>query len=159
MNNTVQDGRIDFDFFVGEWKIYNRKLKERLNKSNQWTEFEGITTCRKILDDLGNIDDGIMNIESDKFHFMTLRIFNPNTQEWSLYWSDSRIGFLTIPMIGKFENGIGHFYALDTHNDQHIFSRFIWSDITPTSCHWEQAFSVDGGQTWETNWTMDMVRQ
>ena len=68
------------------------------------------------------------------------------------------IGILEVPMIGGFKHGLGEFYSQEVFEGRHIFSRFIWSEITTTSCKWEQAFSADGGQTWETNWVMDFKR-
>lgn len=159
MSSTDNDGRHDFDFFHGTWKFHNRKLEERLAGSDTWLEFDGYLACKEILGGLGNIDDGILETDAELIHCLTLRLFNPQTREWSLYWSDSRHGVLVPPMIGKFENGRGEFFAHETHKDQYIFSRFIWSNITETSCHWEQAFSADGGKSWETNWTMDFIRQ
>ena len=161
MDNLKQnnDGRKDFDFLLGNWTIYNRRLKENLVNCDDWEEFEGNFSCQRILGDLGSIDTCIMTRDNKPMHCLTLRLFSPETQEWSLYWSDSRHGTLTIPMIGRFKDSVGYFYAHELIQKQHILSRFIWSDITETSCHWEQAFSTDGGQTWETNWTMDFVRQ
>lgn len=159
MEKNSQDGRNDFDFFLGTWTIHNRKLDGRLVGSTSWQEFDGHVTCRPILGGLGNFDECVMNIAPQPLDCITLRTFDPTTCEWSLYWSDTRLGILLPPMIGKFENGRGEFYAHETHNNKHIFSRFIWSGISDNACHWEQAFSPDGGKTWETNWTMDFTRQ
>ncbi len=158
MNATEhhQDGRHDFDFFTGTWKIHNRRLK---SATQEWGEFEGVSSAQPILGGLGNFDTVTMYPKIGVLHGMTLRLFNPATQEWSLYWSDSNSAKLFPPMIGKFENGIGHFYAHERIANQHIFSRFIWSDISATNCHWEQALSWDGGASWQTNWTMDMVKE
>lgn len=89
---------------------------------------------------------------------MTIRLYDPITRQWSLYWADSVSGTLQPPMIGRFEDGRGEFYAQEIFEGQSVFSRFIWSEITATSCHWEQALSADGGRSWETNWTMEFVR-
>jgi hypothetical protein len=154
-----RDGRRDFDFFVGRWKIHNRRLRERLKGSTEWEEFEGTTVARTVLGGLGNLDECIMERASGRLEGMTVRLYDPASRQWSLYWADNvNSGILQTPMIGGFENGRGEFYAQEPFEGQHIFSRFIWSEITATSCRWEQAFSPDGGKTWETNWIMEFVR-
>ena len=152
------DGRNDFDFFIGRWKAYNRRLRERLKGSHDWEEFEGTIVDRKVLGGLGNVDEVTMDRESGRVEGMTVRLFDPRTQEWSLYWASSVTGVLETPMIGKFENGRGEFFAHEVHENKHIYSRFIWSEITEKSCRWEQAFSADGGKTWETNWIAEFTR-
>ena len=156
---SEHDGRNDFDFFIGRWKAHNRRLRERLKGSHDWEEFEGTAVDRKVLGGLGNLDEVTMNRESGRVEGMTLRLFDPRSQEWSLYWSSSVTGTLEMPMIGKFENGRGEFFAHEVHENQHIYSRFIWSAITEKSCRWEQAFSRDGGKTWETNWIVEFTRE
>ncbi len=153
-----QDGRSDFDFYVGRWRIFNRRLRERLVGSTDWEDFTGLSTAQKILGGLGNFDETSFTRESGRLDGMTLRLFNLASKEWSLYWSDSATGVLFPPMVGKFKNGRGLFYAQEQHRGATVYSRFIWSGITATTCHWEQALSEDGGQTWETNWTMDFER-
>ena len=152
------DGRNDFDFLIGTWKVHHRRLKERLKGSSEWEEFEGDTVDRKILNGLGNMDENIIYRETGPVHAVTLRLFNPQAQEWSLYWATDIGGTLDVPMIGSFKHGLGEFYSQEVFEGRHIFSRFIWSEITTASCKWEQAFSADGGQTWETNWVMDFER-
>ena len=153
------DGHRDFDFLVGRWKIHNQRLHERLKGSNDWEEFEGTTVSRSVLGGLGNLDECTMERDAGQLQGMTVRLYDPASQQWSLYWADNvKAGILQTPLIGRFENGRGEFYAQEPFEGQHIFCRFIWSEITPSSCHWEQAFSTDGGKTWETNWIMDFVR-
>ena len=153
------DGRTDFDFIIGRWKVHNRSLRERLKGSNDWQEFEGTSVARKVLGGIGNIDEITFDRETGPIEGMALRLFDPKSQEWSIYWSSSVTGVLDTPMIGKFENGRGEFFAQEVHGNQHVYSRFIWSGITENSCRWEQAFSPDGGKTWETNWIMEFTRQ
>ena len=159
MLETVHDGREDFDFFIGAWKIHHRRLRERLKGSQTWEEFEGTAVARKVLGGLGNFDEITMNRESGTHRGMTLRLFNPETRQWSIYWADSLGDGLTIPMVGEFSNGRGVFYDVEPFEGKRIFSRFLWTHDTPDTCRWEQAFSADGGATWETNWTMDFTRQ
>jgi hypothetical protein len=154
-----QDGREDFDFFIGTWKVHHRRLRERLKGSTSWEEFTGTSVARKVLGGLGNMDEGTMERETGRVLGMTVRLFDPNTRQWSLYWADSVNGWnWHLPQIGGFKDGRGEFYAQEPFEGKSIFSRFIWSPITETSCRWEQAFSADGGRTWETNWIMDFER-
>ena len=152
------DGRNDFDFLIGTWKVHHRMLKARLKRSEEWIEFEGDTVVRKILNGIGNMDDNLIYMETGPVHAITLRLFNPVSQEWSLYWSTERTGILDVPMIGVFKGGIGEFYSQEVFEGRHVYNRFIWSKITVNSCQWEQAFSEDGGKTWETNWIMEFER-
>jgi hypothetical protein len=156
---TVQDGRHDFDFFMGSWNVHHRRLCERLKGCTEWEEFEGTTVARALPGVLGNVDESDLYRDGGVMYGMTLRLFNPASQQWSLYWASSTTGKLDIPMVGRFKDGIGAFYAQEPFEGVMIFSRYIWSKITPTSCQWEQAFSPDGGTTWETNWIMENTRQ
>ncbi len=158
VKDKVQDGRADFDFFIGTWKVYNRRLRERLKGSDSWEEFEGKAVDRAVLGGLGNADEVTFSRDGGTLHGMTLRLYNPQSQQWSLYWADSVSGILQVPMVGGFKDGRGEFFSQEPFEGKSIFSRFIWSEITETSCRWEQAFSPDGGVTWETNWIMEFVR-
>jgi hypothetical protein len=155
---SENDGRNDFDFLVGTWKVHHRMLKERLTGSTDWLEFEGNTIGRKILNGIGNLDDNIIYMPTGPVHAITLRLFNLQSKEWSIYWSTERTGTLDVPMIGGFKDGLGEFYSQEVFEGRHIYNRFIWSKITDTTCQWEQAFSEDGSKTWETNWIMEFER-
>ena len=157
---NTRDGSRDFDFFVGTWKVKHRRLRERLKGSTDWEEFEGTCTDQNILGGTANFDESTMERESGRVHGMTLRLYDQKSHEWSLYWAATGSGVLDIPMVGSFDekNGTGKFYAHETHNGQHVYSRFIWSQITENSTRWEQALSADGGETWETNWIMESTR-
>lgn len=155
---SENDGRNDFDFLTGTWKVNHRMLKERLKGSTDWLEFEGDTTDQKILNGIGNMDDNIIHMPTGPVHAIALRLFNLQSKEWSIYWSTDRTGILNVPMIGGFKDGTGLFYSQEIFEGRHIYSRFIWSKIAADSCQWEQAFSEDGGKTWETNWIMEFER-
>jgi len=155
---TENDGRNDFDFFTGAWKMHHKRLKERLKGCTDWEEFEGTCVDKKILNGLGNFDEVIMHRRTGTVHAVTVRLFDVNLKEWSIYWAAGASGILDVPMIGGFKDGRGEFYAQEIFEGRHIFSRFIWSNITADSCLWEQAFSVDGGKSWETNWIMEHKR-
>jgi hypothetical protein len=157
--DTMQDGRCDFDFFMGTWQMKHYRLRERLTGCTDWEEFEGVCVARPLPGVLGNIDESIMHRDSGVLHGMTLRLFNPASQQWSLYWGSSALGKLDVPMIGSFKDGIGEFYSQELWEGRAIFNRFVWSRISPTYCHWEQSFSPDGGKTWESNWIMEHTRQ
>lgn len=153
-------GLHDFDFLVGEWRGHHRKLKERLANSHEWIEFEGTLSMRKLMDGWANVDNNVFNVPGGTYRGVGLRSYDPKTGEWAIWWLDGRnpFGQLDPPVKGHFENGVGTFYANDTLKGKPIRVRFVWSHITPTSAHWEQAYSPDGGKTWETNWTMEFER-
>jgi hypothetical protein len=155
---TVNDGRNDFDFLIGTWKVHHRLLKQRLKGSVGWQEFDGETVNQKILNGLGNMDENIIHMPTGPVHAVAFRLFDPKSQEWSIYWSTDRTGTMDVPMIGGFKDSRGEFYSQEVFEGRHIYSRFIWSKITANSAQWEQAFSEDGGKTWETNWVMEFER-
>ncbi len=160
LETQIQDGRNDFDFFLGSWTINHRRLRERLKGSTDWEVFTGYTTVQKALGGLGIVELGRFERETGTLNAINIRMFKPESQEWFIYWAADThpTGEFDVPMVGRFDNGIGEFYAQEVHAGRRVYSRFRWTDITPTSCHWEQALSEDGGRTWETNWTMDFER-
>ena len=151
-------GAQDFDFFVGHWTIKHRQLRRRLAGDAEWIEFDGATSMRKFLNGFGNIDETEIRSPRGEYHGATLRLFDPTTGSWSIYWLDSRNPRMDTPMVGRFEAGVGLFYADEDFEGRPIKVRFIWTPVTPDRCNWEQAFSADGGATWETNWFMAMTR-
>jgi hypothetical protein len=154
---TTIKGASDFDFFIGDWRVHHRRLKERLARNNDWEEFEGTSVARKILDGLGNMDENVIQLPSGTYRAATIRTFDAAKQLWTIWWIDSRNpGHLDPPVLGRFENGVGTFYADDQFKGRPIRVRYLWNQSA--SPHWEQAFSEDGGKTWETNWTMDFTR-
>ena len=157
-NEMKHDPQKDFDFLIGNWKVHNRKLKERLKGSTEWEEFYATALARKVWDGLANTDEYYAESPSGPIKGMTLRLFNPKTKQWSLYWANAAYGTLDVPVIGEFKNGRGEFHNQELFEGKAIYVRFIWSDITPNSCRWEQAFSTDGGKNWETNWIMNFTR-
>jgi len=148
----------DFDFLHGTWKIHNTYLKQRLAGSNEWLEFDATGEVTPILGGLGNIDSFHALRNGKHVEGATLRLFNPTTGEWSIYWADNvRAGILQPPMIGKFKNGVGEFFGDEELNGRKVLCRFHWTH-SADSPRWEQAFSADGGKTWETNWIMTFQR-
>jgi hypothetical protein len=149
----------DFDFFMGIWKCRLRYLVRRLSDCTDWIEFDGSCAARKILDGYGNMDENDIALPGDRYRGMSLRTYDPDKDRWSIYWLDSRRpGFLFPPVVGGFDKGIGTFHGDDEHDGRAIRVRYLWSRITPQSARWEQAFSLDEGNNWETNWIMDFTR-
>jgi hypothetical protein len=144
----------DFDFLAGKWEIHNRKLKTRLNNCTEWIEFEAFAECRKILNGFGITDSFKTHFGGTSFEAMTLRLFNPKTKLWSIYWADSNVVVLDVPQVGSFDGDIGKFYARDVFQEQDIIVLFVWDKSNPDSPVWRQAFSADNGKTWEWNWHM-----
>jgi len=149
----------DFDFLFGSWRVRHRRLKERLAGCTEWEEFDGTCTCRPLLEGSGNVDDNVLELPEGTYRGVGLRSFDAETKTWAIWWLDSRRPHvLDVPVIGRFQDGVGTFEADDTLRGQPIRMRFTWSRVTPRSAHWEQAFSPDGGKTWETNWRMEFTR-
>ena len=144
----------DFDFYQGKWRLKNRKLKTRLNHCTEWTEFDSTQEMYKVLNGLGNIDNFLATFDGVPFEGMSIRLFDPKTKLWSIYWADSNDGVLQPPVRGSFEHHIGHFFAKDTFNDRNILVVFRWDVRDKENPIWSQAFSDDNGKTWEWNWYM-----
>ena len=154
----AHDGQHDFDFEAGTWKIHLKRLLHPLTGSTEWTEFDGTTVTRQVWNGKANIEQFETNGSTGHIEGMTLRLYNPESHQWSIYWATSKTGTLGIPTVGEFKNGVGEFYDQEPINGRMVLVRFIWSGITPTSAHFEQAFSEDGGKTWEVNWITDQTR-
>lgn len=148
----------DFDFLVGKWKINNRKLKSRLSNCTEWEEFEATGEMTKILKGIGNTDNFLTTFEGIPFEGRTLRLFNPKSKLWSIYWADSTTGALEVPVTGSFDGNIGKFYTKDIFNGREIVIMFQWDKTNPHQPIWSQAFSMDNGCTWEWNWHMNFCR-
>ncbi len=148
----------DFDFWMGRWNVHNRRLRKRLAGADEWDEFEATVVARPILGGMGNEDEFRTDYDGG-FIGMSFRFFDPAKKQWSIYWADTRrCGELDPPVFGTFSGGTGVFEGTDLFEDRPILVRFTWSDITAPTLRWEQAFSDDGGETWETNWIMEITR-
>jgi hypothetical protein len=145
----------DFDFLVGKWKKHNRHLNKRLANCKDWTEFDSSDENTKILSDTADMDTysttEFPGREGKLFQGLTIRLFNPKTRLWSLYWVASNAGAIDPPVVGSFENGLGHFFGKDTLNGKPIIVMFRWDARNKDRPVWGQAFSADNGQTWEWN--------
>ncbi len=156
---TVHDGQHDFDFLFGRWTVHCRRLLQPLSGSKQWIEFDGVNTVHPVWDGKANMDEFEAETSSGHLAGMTIRTYNAKSHQWSIYWSSQANGTIDFPsMVGEFKNGSGQFYDSETYNGKGIFVRFVWTVNSPDSCRWEQAFSADGGKTWETNFIWDLTR-
>jgi hypothetical protein len=149
---TQRDGQHDFDFEIGAWKTQLRRRLRPLTGSTTWVEYQGTTVVRKIWNGRANLVE--LEVDGPPGHIegLSLRLYNPQSRQWSVNYSNSASGTMSQPVIGEFKNGRGEFFGQDFLNGRAILVRFIISDITPDSCHFEQSFSDDGGKTWESNW-------
>jgi hypothetical protein len=153
-----RDGQRDFDFEFGAWRVRIRRLLHPLSGSHQWVELEGTSVVRRVWDGRANLGELEVGSPTMRIEGMSLRLYNPGTRRWSIYWASSRDGSLGVPMIGRFEGGRGEFYDQEMFGGRAVFVRFIFSDITATSFRLEQAFSADGGRSWEANWIASFAR-
>ena len=153
-----RDGQRDFDFQFGTWKTHVRRLMHPLTGSTTWTDYDGTSVVRKVWDGRASLLELEVDGPAGHIEGVGLRLYNPESHQWNLNWTNSSVGMLDWPMVGEFKDGRGAFFGPDTLNGRRILVRNGFSDITPTSCHFEQAFSADGGATWETNWIMTFTR-
>jgi len=150
---SATSSKDDFDFLVGNWVLADKKLKSRLTNSNEWIEFESTVEMHKLLDGIGNMDTYKTMVDGKPFEGIALRLFNPQTRLWSIYWVASNVGVLDSPVVGSFEGNIGKFYAKDKYKGKDIVVVFVWDKTDPNNPVWSQAFSPDNGKTWEVNAT------
>ena len=148
----------DFDFILGDWLVKHRRLSSRFSNCNDWVEFEGRSSTAKILGGFGNLEDNLLLFPDGAFRAVAMRSYSSVTETWSIWWLDGRNPTqLDKPVVGKFLNHTGLFFADDVLNGQSIKVRFTWTPIPGQNPRWEQAFSNDAGATWETNWRMEFV--
>jgi hypothetical protein len=159
--NTARDqhdGRHDFDFLAGSWQVRNRRLKERLAGATEWIEFAATNVSRPLLSGLGNEDEYRTDFWPG-YVGMAFRFFDPAAARWAIYWADNRRGVLEPPVHGGFADDRGEFVGDDVFEGKPIRVRFLWTGVRGPSPRWEQAFSADGGRSWETNWIMEFTRE
>ena len=156
----------DFDFLVGDWQIQNRRLTVALQGADSWERFDASARMRKLPGGIGNQDDFVPEGWRPGYVGMSLRVFNPQTQLWSIFWLnnldgglDAATGHLRPPVVGRFEGDCGLFDGDDVHEGRPIKVRYRWDRLGPDQARWQQAFSADGGLSWETNWVMELSRE
>jgi hypothetical protein len=155
------DGAHDFDFLIGDWKVHLRRLPDRLVGSHAWLEYDGISNHKKILDSNANFEEFEVDGHKEGMHLkgQTLRLYNQESHQWSIYLVDVGKGVLsTPPMIGQFTGHRGEFYDQEEWKGRAILVRYVWLDVSPTAARMEQSFSDDGGMTWEVNWICELSR-
>ena len=157
-----RDGQHDFEWMHGTWKATLKRLVKPLTGSTTWVEFEGKQVTREIWDGRANVDEFVVDNPKTNTHIegLTLRLYNPEKREWSLYWATSKNGVVAMPpTVGRWNGkGRGEFYDREVFEGKPIIVRYAWSDVTASSAHFEQSFSVDEGKTWEVNWISDLTR-
>ena len=149
----------EFDFQQGRWRVKHRRLTHRLCGSTDWEEFDGVCEQRPILGGNGNVEDNLLHIGTGDYRAIALRSYDPISRAWAIWWLDQRTPHtLESPVVGRFENGVGTFYADEMLDGRAVRLRFLWLATDTSTPRWEQAMSADDGETWETNWTMDFTR-
>jgi hypothetical protein len=157
VSRTNTDLHIDgFDFLIGSWTVRHRVRRGPLSGSTDWHEFTGVAAAQTLFDGGVSIDE-ISLTDGEKG--MSVRLREPATRRWTIYWVNSRDGLLQAPVVGAWVDDVFDGYGEDELAGRAITAHYRWSHITPRSARWEQAFSVDDGRTWETNWIMDWTRR
>jgi hypothetical protein len=157
----AHDGQHDFDFLLGSWKIHLKRMVQPLSGSHEWVEFDGTVVCKKVWDGKGEIEEFSVDAPDKNIHILglALRLYNPASHQWSIYWANAAKGAIGgPPVVGEFKDGHGEFYDQEEINGRVIFTRYAWSRINTPTPHFEQAYSDDGGQTWEVNWITDQTK-
>ena len=157
-SGSPRDGQRDFDFEIGAWQARLRRRLRPLTGSDEWVELEGTSVVRRVWDGRANLGELEVQGGQARIQGLSLRLYNPQSRQWSIHWANSRDGSLGPAMIGQFAGGRGLFYNQELFEGRAILVRFVFSDITPTSFRLEQAFSADGGGTWEPNWVSAFTR-
>jgi len=156
--SEASDGQRDFDFQFGTWKTHVKRLREPLSGSGEWVEYDGVSVVRKVWNGRASLIELEVDGAAGHIQGLGVRLYNSETRQWSINWANSSDGVLQTPMSGKFKNGRGEFYDHESFNGKAIFARNSFFDITQNSIRFEQAFSDDGGKTWEANWIMTFTR-
>ena len=156
---SSRDGSHDFDFEFGSWKTHIRRLPHPLTGSTNWVDYDGTSVVRPVWKGRANLGELDVAGPAGRITGLSLRLYDPAARQWRISWANAANGLLTVPpMVGGFTNGRGLFYDQEQLGERTILARFIFSDIRPNSFHLEQAFSADGGKSWETNWISDFRR-
>lgn len=149
------DASHDFDFLIGSWKSQQHKLKKRLANNNEWETFASDLHVKKLPSGMGNMDQ----LDMPNATGLTIRLFDPKTQLWSIYWISSKDPVMDQnPVVGRFNGNVGEFFCDDTQEGQRVRVRYTWTRVSRDQATWAQAFSPDGGKSWETNWKAEFTR-
>jgi hypothetical protein len=149
----------DFDYLIGDWNIRNRTLKEPLAGRDEWNEFDATQECRPVLLGLANMDIFHAELDGKPFEGLTVRLFDPSTRLWTIYWADSQASKLDDGKVGSFDGGEGDFFGREVVGDKDVIVRFHWDKRDPETPIYSRAFSADAGRTWEWNWYSNFSRR
>jgi hypothetical protein len=155
---ALRDGQHDFDFEIGTWKTDLVRLVHPLSGSNEWVKCSGTSVVRKVWEGRANLVELTADCPSGRFQGLNLRLYNPDSHQWSLNFSSASSGTLSQPTVGEFKNGRGEFYDQEPFKGRAILVRFVINRVTPDIYRFEQSFSDDGGKTWELNWVATDTR-
>jgi hypothetical protein len=156
---VVRDGSHDFDFEIGAWKTRLKRLQHPLSGATTWVEYNGTTVVKKVWDGKANMVELEVDGTAGHIEGLSLRLYNPDSHQWSLNFASSAGGIMAQPTIGEFKEGHGEFYDQESFNGRAVLVRFVITPVDKDHAHFEQAFSADGGKTWEVNWIADDIRQ
>jgi hypothetical protein len=150
--------RHDFDYLVGNWNIRNRTLKDPLVGSDEWVEFDATQEFRLLLLGQGNFDIFRTMLDGKPFEGLTVRLFDPQTRLWTIYWADSNTMKLDDGKVGSFDGDSGDFFGREVVAGKHVLVRFHWDKRNAEAPIYSRAFSADAGLTWEWNWYSNFSR-
>ena len=153
-----RDAQHDFHFNFGTWQTHVKRLLRPLTGSTTWVDYEGTSVVSKVWDGRASVFELDVDGPAGRIRGVGLRLYNPETRQWSLNWANGHDGIMTAPMIGEFKNGRGDFFGQELLDGRLIYTRNSFLDITTDSARFEQAYSDDGGKTWEVNWIMTFKR-
>ena len=156
--NVEKKGQHDFDPLIGSWRYHLKRRTNPLTGSTTWVELDGTGVCYKLWNGRSQLDTLEVDGPTGHIEGLTLRLFNPQSRQWRLYWANSKTGIVDPPQVGEFKDNQGDFFAQDTVNGKIILIRYEWSKLSTNAPHFEQSFSEDGGKTWEVNWITEQTR-
>jgi len=149
---AVRDGQHDFDWEIGTWQTRLSRLQGPLTGSTTWVEYEGTSVISEVAGGSANLVELDVEGPAGRLEVISLRLYDPSSGQWSLHAASPRSGTLFPPVIGGFTGGRGEFYGQEIMNGRPIYVRFVITNVDPRTWRFEQAFSADGGRTWEANW-------
>jgi hypothetical protein len=150
--SSSRDGSHDFDFELGRWHTQLKRLVAPLSGSDQWVEYEGTSLVRQLFDGPANLVELDVQGPAGRIRGVSLRLYDADARQWSLNYAGVASGAMAVPTIGEFRDGRGEFYDQETYRGRAILVRFVITPLSADSCRFEQAYSDDGGKSWETNW-------
>jgi hypothetical protein len=146
------DGQHDFDWEVGTWDTKLQRLREPLSGKTEWLEYSGTSVIKPVMGQRANLVELDVRGAAGQITGVSLRLYQPASGQWALHFANLANGLMTEPMLGSFKQGVGTFYGQDSVNGRMVFVRFLIIPVTKDQWRFEQAYSDNGGKTWETNW-------